>query len=108
MPKPAWEDLDQFLDVDDFAFPAVVHLQGGGQVFLPVIFDAPYVEGDLGDANVRDDFKPRATCKHSLVSAVRRGDTITITFPEGARTFDILTAPQSTGTGIAEIIMARQ
>lgn len=108
MPSPAWEDLGEFFDVDEFAFPAVVHLQGGGQVSLPVIFDAPYVESDAGDAYTSDNARPRATCDASLVGAVRRGDTITVTFPGGAKTFDILTAAQDTGDGIAEIVMARQ
>lgn len=107
MPTPFWEDLDAFLDLDDFAVPAVIQLQGGGQVSLAVIFDNPYVEGDLGDASTRDEVRPVATCKEALVGAVRRGDTITIQFPRGPRTFDILTAPQPDGTGTSRIVLAR-
>jgi len=106
MPAPAWEDLDEFLDLDDFAVPAVIHLQGGGTVSLSVIYDSPYIEAELRDAYTKDDAMPRVMCKASLVHAVRRGDTITVTFPGGARTFDIKTAPQSTGTGLAEIAMS--
>jgi hypothetical protein len=108
MPAPSWEDLDDFLDEDDFAFPAVIHLQSGGQIPLSVIFDSRYVEADTRDAYVADQAMPVATCKSSLVQAVRRGDTITVTFPYGAVTFDIMTAPQGNGTGISEIAMARQ
>lgn len=107
MPKPSWENLDVFLNEDDFAVPAVIHLQSGGQIALSIIYDSPYVEADLGDSYVMDNAHPRVTCKSSLVGAVRRGDTIVVTFPEGARTFDILTARQSTGTGIAELMLAR-
>lgn len=108
MPAPAWEDLDAFFEVDDFAFPAVINLQGGGQISLSVIFDSRYVESDTRDAYVADQERPVATCRSDLVRSVRRGDTMTVTFPTGAQTFDILTAPQGTGTGTAEIVMARQ
>lgn len=107
MPKPAWEDLDEFLDEDDFAVPAVIDLQGGGQVSLSVIFDNPYSESTLGDAYTKDDVMPRALCKESLVGAVRRGDTITIAFPGSRRVFDIVTAPQPDGTGMSVIELAR-
>lgn len=108
MPIQSWEDLDDFLDEDDFAVPAVIHLQGGGLVSLSVIFDDPNVNAALGDAFVRDDVQPRATCKEALVPAVRRGDTITVTFPTGPRTYDILTAPQPDGTGLAVLELATQ
>lgn len=107
MPKPAWEDLDEFLDEDDFAVPAVINLQGGGQVSLSVIFDDPHAEPDMRDAYTKDDAMPRALCKESLVGAVRRGDRITITFPGGARTFDIVTAAQPDGTGMSTLELAR-
>lgn len=101
MPRPFWEDLGEFLDTDEFAVPAVISLRAGGQVSLPVIFDDPYVQAGLGDALVRDDVRPRATCREALVVNVRRGDTITVNFPNGPRTYDILTAAQPDGTGMA-------
>lgn len=107
MPKPAWEDLDEFLDEDDFAVPAIINRQGGGQVPLSVIFDDPYAEAKLADAYVKDDAMPRALCKETLVTAVRRGDSITITFPDGPQTFDIVTTPQPDGTGMAFIELGR-
>ncbi len=107
MPVPAWEDLDVFLNEGDFAVPAVIQLQGGGQVALSVIFDDPYVNPQLRDAYSKDEVMPTALCKQSLVGAVRRGDTITITFPAGARQYDILTAPQPDGTGMSLIQLAR-
>lgn len=107
MPAPRWEDMDAFLDMDDFAEQATIQLHGGGQISLRVIFDNPYVEAELGDAATRDEVRPMVTCKESLVGQVRRGDTITVHFPSGPRTFDIVTAPQPDGTGMSRIVMAR-
>lgn len=106
MPSPAWEDLDDFLSDDDFAFPAVIALQGGGQVSLSVIYDDPGEEARLGDAYTHDTTGPKAACKESLVGTVKRGDTITITFPAGPRQFDILRAPEGDGTGMATLHLA--
>lgn len=107
MPAPAWEDLDDFLQEDEFAVPAVITLQGGGTISLSVIFDDPYEGADLEDAYTKDTENPKAGCKESLVGAVRRGDSITITFHTGAQTFDILTAAQPDGTGWATLELAR-
>lgn len=100
MPSPAWEDLDDFLQDDDFACPAVISLAGGAAIALSGIFDDPYVGAELGEYD-HDTTGPRFTCKESLVGAVRRGDTITITFPAGAKTYDIMTGAQPDGTGMA-------
>lgn len=102
MPSPIWEDIDLFLQLDDFAVPAVIHLQGGGTISLSVIFDDPYV-GAQAREYTHDTRMPIATCKESLVAAVARGDRITITFPAGAKQYDILSAAQSDGTGIATL-----
>lgn len=98
MPSPAWEDLDDFLSEDDFAVPAVIALQAGGQVSLSVLYDAPSVMADLGEAYTREDAKHYVSCKEALVGSVKRGDTITITFPTGPQTFDILAGPQGRGS----------
>lgn len=108
MPAAAWEELDAFLREDDFAVPAVITLRGGGTVSLSVIFDDPNVNADLGDALTRDDVRPMVNCREDLVGAVRRGDTITVTFPAGPRTFDILAAAKPDGTGMAILELAKQ
>lgn len=106
MPAPAWEDLSEFFDTDEFAFDAVISLAGGGTVSLAGVFDDPYANPKLADYE-RDTEVPRFTCAESLVGAVRRGDTITITFPGGAETFDILAGAQPDGTGLAVLELAR-
>jgi hypothetical protein len=108
MPSPLWEDLDDFLDEDEFAVPAVIHLRGGGQVTLSVIFDDPYINAELDDGLSRDGVMPHVTCKESLVGAVRRGDTFTLSLPGGARTYDITRAAEPDGTGIARLSLAQQ
>lgn len=104
MPSPSWEDLGEFLDEDDFAVPAVIHLQGGGRVSLSVIFDDPYGNPELGDALSRDDVMPHVTCRESLVGAVRRGDRITVS----RVTYDIVRGAEPDGTGLARLTLARQ
>lgn len=108
MPSPAWEDLAEFLDEDDFAVPAVIHLQSGGQVSLSVLFDDPDANPELGDAYSRDDSAPYVTCDETRVTAVKRGDTITLTFPNETRTYDVLRASESEGTGTARVYLSRQ
>lgn len=108
MPNPAWDDLDDFLSEDDFALPAVISLQGGGQVSLSVIFDGRDVKAEAGDAYTADSERPTVTCREDKVAAVRRGDTIAITFPAGVRTFDILAAPGGDEDGMATLDLAKQ
>lgn len=105
---PAWEDLDAFLDPDDFGFQAVITLQAGGTIPLSVIFDEPGEEAQLRDFE-HDATEPRATCRADLVSAVRRGDSIRIMFPapRGAQDFDILRTPKPDGTGLVTIPLAQ-
>lgn len=108
MPAPIWEDLELFLQDDEFAAPAVITLQGGGTISLSVLFDDPYVGADAGEYT-HDTTDPKATCIASLVGAVQRGDSILINFPAqlgGPKTFDILTSPQGDGTGMAVLELA--
>lgn len=96
MPSPAWENLDDFLQVDDFAVPAVITLQNLSTVSLNVIFDDPYLNAETGEYQA-DTSEPRILCKESDVVAVTRGDSVLV----GGKTYDILTAFQSDGTGMA-------
>lgn len=105
MPAPAWEDLDAFLQDDDFATPAVITLQAGGTIALSVIFDDPARNADAGEYT-HDTTGPKATCREDLVAAVKRGDSIAIALRLGTRTFDILRAPDGDGTGMATLILA--
>ena len=93
MRAPAWENPNDFLQVDDFAFPAVITLQGGGTIPVSVIYDEHGVQAEAGEFT-HDTSTPQATCRLDLVGAVKRGDSITITFPEGPQTFGILAAPR--------------
>jgi hypothetical protein len=106
MPSPAWEDLDDFLDPEDFGDQAIITLQAGGTIPLSVIFDEPGMTANLRDFD-HDTAGPKATCRENKVAAVRRGDSITIQFRAGARTFDILKTPQPDGTGLAVLDLAQ-
>lgn len=105
MPAPAWDDLDDFLQEDDFAFPAVITLQDSGTIPLSVLFDEQGVQARAGEYE-HDTTTPTATGKEALLRPVRRGDSIAITFPEGVRTFDILASAKPDGTGMAALDLA--
>ncbi len=49
MPTPAWDDLNTFLSVDDFAIEATVHRQDGDTSTVVGIFDDPYMNAQLGE-----------------------------------------------------------
>lgn len=102
---PAWENLDEFFDTDDFAVTATIQPHAGGASYsVKGHFDDPYLNAALGDALDRDDIRPKFTCKFSAVASVERFDTIAI---EG-KTYDVLSAPHGDGTGIAVLELARQ
>lgn len=103
MPAPAWEDLDAFLNVDEFAITATVSLQDGTTRAVRGIFDDPYLNAELGEYEL-DTNRPRLTCKESDVLGVTRGDVAVI----DGKTYDVLSAPHSDGTGMAMLEMALQ
>lgn len=110
MPKPAWEDLSVFLQTQDFADTAAIQRQapiGGGDVpevdHVDGIFDDPYMDAQTGEYQM-DTREPRFWCQESHVAGVRRGDTAVI----DGRTFDIMSEPQSDGTGMAMLKLEEQ
>lgn len=103
MPAPAWEDLDAFLNVDEFAVTATVRLQGGATRAVRAIFDDPYLNAELGEYEL-DTNRPRLTCKEKDVLGVLRGDIVEL----DGKVYDVLSGPQADGTGMAMIEMALQ
>lgn len=93
---PAWEDLDDFLDTDEFAVQVVagVHSFSG-------IFNDPFRSVDFGDYSA-ETTSPTLTCKSIDVAGLKRGDTLII---DGAG-YDLLSGPQGDGTGISVIELA--
>lgn len=113
MPAPLWEDLDVFLDTDEFALFGTVTLQGGAVRTFAGIFDDPYLNAELGEYDM-DNMKPRFLCKEADVADVRRGDIILVFQKNKAgvvvwsQTFDILAGAHSTGDGMALLELAPQ
>lgn len=107
MPAPAWEDLDVFLQVDDFACKACISTISG-HIYLVGLFDDPYAGARLGEYD-RDTQTPTFNCKAAdVMGLVHRGDTITLQHPDGtSETLDIMTDPQPDGTGMAILELAR-
>lgn len=115
MPAPSWENLDDFLQPEgggDFAILAAVTLQGTDTVFYVWgIYDDPYYSADLGEY-VADDSAPRFTCKESDVPGVERGDWWQQVDPKDKSPIgpllNIMTKPQSDGTGVTILRMEPQ
>ncbi len=98
MAAPAWEDLDVFLQLDDFAISAVIHLQSGSTRQVAGIFDDPYLGAALGGYD-RDDMNPTLTVKESDAVGIKRGDYVVI----AGQNYDVLTGAQGDGTGMSVI-----
>lgn len=103
MTTPAWDNLDEFLDVDDFAVTATITLRSGQTRPVAGIYEGPYVKARVGDDIEQDTTRPTFTCKAADVIGVQRGDGITI---PGEGPFGILTTPQPDGTGMAVLEIA--
>lgn len=101
--KPAWENLDIFLDTDDFAIRATLRLQDNGERVVTGIFDDPYLNAETGEYEL-DTTQPRLTCRWVDVQDVTRGDTVEF---EG-RVYDVVTNAQPDGTGMATLALAVQ
>lgn len=101
---PVWDDLDDFLDVDDFACVAIVTLADGTVLPRVVgVFDEPGTLAALGTFE-QDTTRPTFTCKWSAVSVVRRGDVFVILDDSGVpRSYDAHQAPTRTGDGMATV-----
>lgn len=99
---PRWENLDVFLDTDDFAVPVTLRLQAGETRQFRAIFDEPYLNAELGEYEL-DTVQPRLTCRWRDVADVTRGDVVVV----GEREYDVITNAQADGTGMALLALAQ-
>lgn len=98
---PAWENLDAFLNPAEFAEQARLQLQGGVERQVVGIFDEPFLDATLGEYR-HDTTQPRFLAKETDLAGASRGDTLAI----GARLFDVMSAPEVDGTGMATLRLA--
>jgi len=95
------ENLDEFLDEKEgFAVKAVLHFVSGKRKSIKAIFDAPYLNAQLGEYDM-ETREPRLTCKESDVRSLKRGDAVTVELVG----YDVL-AVEPDGTGIAIVRLA--
>ncbi|MFB9149532.1 head-tail joining protein [Roseovarius ramblicola] len=100
---PDWEDLTEFFDADEFAVEALIARQSGGTLTVLGIFDAPYLNAQIGEYEIDTD-QPRLLCRATALPGVLRGDTVTI----DGTAYDVMTGPQPDGTGLATLALARR
>jgi hypothetical protein len=97
--KPAWDDLDTFLDPQDFASLATITLKDGTVLAnVAGLLDEPGLAAALGTFE-QDTTRATFTAKAADVARVRRGDVLLI---EG-KTYDAHKAPRQDGHGLATI-----
>lgn len=105
MPAPAWEDLDAFLSLDDFGVPAVFipdKGEGAPRDPVPVIFDEPYFNADLGEYDMSTG-EPRVTGKEVDFAGLKKFDVCIVADVRFTLDHD----PKPDGTGMAIITMSR-
>lgn len=98
MPKPPWEDLDQFLDErTGFAVTATLVLRDATERVILGIFDEPSLSAVAGRQYQYNTTAPTFSCKEADVHGCTRGDSLIL----DGRTFDLLKSPRIDGTGWA-------
>lgn len=102
MPSPSWDNLDAFLQVDDFATEAMVTPQGGVSRVVTGIFDEPFFNTQIGEFEL-DASQPRLNCKAADVSDLRAKDEVQI----DGQVYYLLSGPQFDGTGMAVLSLAK-
>lgn len=105
MRGPSWENLDDFLQLDQnggFATPVVLHFQHGGTRSISVLFDDPYLNAELGEYEM-DTSQPRISGKEIDLSGLQRGDFVVM----DGESFDVLSGPEGDGQGWAMVKLAR-
>jgi hypothetical protein len=101
MPAPDWEDLNDFLDEEEFATAVTITRADGVVLTLSGIYEDQYMDAQLGEY-VMDTERPRVWCKQLDVPGVQRGDICEV---DGV-TYDVMGQPQSDGTGMALLDLA--
>ncbi|KVW63451.1 hypothetical protein [Burkholderia ubonensis] len=101
---PSWDDLDEFLEPDDFASLATITLKGGAVLRdVAGIFEEPGMSAAIGTFE-QDTTRPTFLCKWSDVSAVRRGDLFVIPDAAGMlKNYEAHKTPARTGDGMAVV-----
>ena len=98
-----WENLDTFLDTDDFSIQAALRLQSGQTRQVRAIFDELYLNAELGEYEL-DTNQSRLTCKWKDVQDVARGDVVEV----GGRPYEVVINAQLDGTRMALQALAMQ
>lgn len=104
MPAPSWENLDDFLGLDEtggFATPAFFTLSDGSTRTVNVIFDDPRLDAELGEY-VAETTDPFVTGKESDLAGIERGDICAV----AGKTYDVLSSERPDGTGMALVRLA--
>ena len=102
MPAPAWENLDAFLGLDDFAVRAHLLFAAGGTREVSVIFDEAFFDTAIGEYAL-EATQPRALGKECDFAGLRRGDRVQV----GGIVYDVMAGPEEDGTGMATVRLAR-
>lgn len=98
---PDWDDLETFLDLDDFAVEVRLFPAAGEPRTVPAIFDRPFLSADLGEYMAETE-QPRITATEADLQGMTRGDRVDV----AGTVYDVLGGPQPDGTGMATLPLA--
>lgn len=96
------EDLDEFLDANDFGETATYTPEGGQASSVTGIFDLTYVDINVGGFAPISGLKAVFTCKAADIEDQPEGDAITV---RGVAYTIVVTQPD--GTGLVQLILEK-
>lgn len=102
--NPAWEDLDQFFNVDDFAVMVTFTDANGPRKPVPGVFDEPYFNKQLGEYE-QDGGDPRLTLKESDTLGLKKNQLCNIAGTSVQ--YALLHDPRPDGQGTATVYLKR-
>lgn len=111
MPAPFWEDLDEFIDEDEFGVSAYfTPLEGGDPFEVVGIFDDAYSNPRLGHDYEMDTQKPSLICKEPDAANIKRYMDCVVKKKTETGTFEIIgeytvSTVEQEGAGLVRIMM---
>lgn len=102
MPSPKWEDLNEFLDLGDFAIVGDLFISGQFARRINGIFDEPSIDAGAGASYQYDTTGPTFLARETDAAGITQADQIHI----AGRVYDITRLPEVDGTGMAVLRLA--
>jgi len=94
MPHPSWDNVDEFLDPDDFGTVARAQPATGPAFDMPGIFDDGVMNVEAGEYDMADG-RPRIEVHERFAPLLKKRDAVTI----NGQAYYLVHDPHPNGTG---------